>query len=122
MNMEQRRTHTDDKTGKWKNDFIKLTTMWRMRNSNMIQMIWERPLYIGLALHYPRPKKPGWFCTNPVDNDNAEKNVFDAMQGLFFKNDNRIIANATFKDWDKPGEPGHIIIHIAALKQKATTP
>jgi Holliday junction resolvase RusA-like endonuclease len=76
------------------------------------------PLHVELELYYKKPKKGEWFCTSPVDNDNAEKNVWDAMQGVFFKNDNRIIANATFKTWSE-GEP-YVKVRVAALRRKAS--
>lgn len=80
-----------------------------------IKAVAGRPLFVGLALLYRKPKKAEWFCTKAIDNDNAEKLTWDSMQSLFFKNDNRIVANATYKDWAE-GAP-YLRTQICALKR-----
>lgn len=112
------RVHTDDKTEAWAKDFKTLTTALRLRRDETIQYIWEKPLCIVLECYFRRPQKPQWFCTSSVDNDNAEKMVWDACQDLFFKNDNRIVANCTFKAWAGPNEQPHIKIRIHPLRKK----
>ena len=108
--------HTDKQTAAWESDFQNLTIMTRLRNDDRIKSLAGQPLFVGLALFYRKPKKAEWFCTKPIDNDNAEKLVWDSMQGFFFKNDNRIVANATYKDW-APGEP-YLNVFMSALKRK----
>lgn len=124
---------TDDKTVAWKEDFVRMSMGARRHFAREIAGLWGMPIYIELELYFKRPKKAEWFCTSSVDNDNAEKNVWDAMQNTvtktekklnldirngFFKNDNRIIANATFKAWSE-GEP-YIRIRVAALRRKTS--
>lgn len=110
--------HTDEKTTAWKKDFLFLSAGAKRVFAREIATMNGMPLHVELELYYRKPKKGEWFCTSPVDNDNAEKNVWDAMQGVFFKNDNRIIANATFKTWSE-GEP-YVKVRVAALRRKAS--
>lgn len=109
---------TDDKTRAWELDFIAITKMAVLRNADRIKDMAGKPLFVGLSLFYRKPKKAEWFCTKAIDNDNAEKLVWDSMQGIFFHNDNRIVANATYKDWTS-GDPG-LHVYICALKRKPT--
>lgn len=111
--------HSDTETREWSEKFGEMTIMNRRRNKEIIESIWNEPIAVALELYYPRPKsKPKWFCTSPVDNDNGEKIVWDACQKLFFKNDNRIIANSTFKAWAPIGERPHVKIRIYPLIEK----
>lgn len=110
---------TDDKTRKWKDAFLLLAAGAARASARQIAQINLRkgaPLRVELDLYFKRPQRAEWFCTSPVDNDNAEKNVWDALQGVFFKNDNRIVSNETNKDWSD-GEP-FIHVRIIALKEK----
>lgn len=113
--------HTDEKTAKWKTDFLKLALGAKMAFRRQIAAMHSPkapPLRVELELYFRKPKRAEWFCTSPVDNDNAEKNVWDALQGTFFPNDNRIVSNETFKAWadDEP----YLKIRIVALKKKGS--
>lgn len=112
--------HTDEKTVAWENDFARLVTAAKWKSKSVIEAIWNTPIAVALELYYKKPKKAEWFCTSSIDNDNAEKMVWDACQGIFFRNDNRIIANCTFKDWAPEGEQPHVRIRIYPLKRKST--
>lgn len=112
--------HTDEKTVAWENDFARLVTAAKWKSKSVIEAIWNTPIAVALELYYKKPKKAEWFCTSSIDNDNAEKMVWDACQGIFFRNDNRIIANCTFKDWTPEGEQPHVRIRIYPLKRKST--
>lgn len=110
---------TDDKTRSWKEAFQLLATGAARASAEQIARINLRkgaPLRVELELYFKKPKRAEWFCTSPVDNDNAEKNVWDALQGVFFRNDNRIVCNETMKDWSE-GEP-YMRVRIVALKEK----
>lgn len=107
--------HPDKQSSDWEKSFQILALAAERRLADQIKMIAGRPLFVHLTLEYAKPKKCSWFCTKPIDNDNAEKLVWDAMQGRFFMNDNRIVANFTTKTWAE-GDP-RIVIHIAALKE-----
>ena len=119
--VDRGRAHTDEKTAAWASDFEKLSLMAVRNKKTVIEAIWQMPIAIALELYYQKPKaRAEWFCTSPVDNDNAEKMVWDSCQGIFFKNDNRIISNCTFKDWAPEGERPHVKIRIYPLKKKET--
>jgi Holliday junction resolvase RusA-like endonuclease len=107
--------HTDKKTLDWAKTFEILATAAKRRLVAEIEAVRGRPLFVELKLEYQKPKKCSWFCTKPIDNDNAEKIVWDSLQGTFFENDNRITDNFTKKIWaaDEP----RITITIAALKE-----
>lgn len=118
--VDRGRAHTDPKTAAWASDFEKLTIQSKGRNRELIDKIWNLPIAIALELYYQKPKtKAEWFCTSSVDNDNGEKMVWDSCQSIFFKNDNRIIANATFKAWTPDGDRPHVRLRIYPLKRKS---
>lgn len=103
----------------WKDEFLLLAAAGRRAAARAIKEISEgrgTPLRVELELFYRKPKRAEWFCTSPVDNDNAEKMVWDAMQGTFFKNDNRIVSNETMKDWSD-GAP-YLKVRVIPLKRK----
>ena len=117
--VDRGRAHTDEKTAAWASDFEKLTLMVVRSKKDVIKALWQKPIAIALELYYKKPKaRAEWFCTSSIDNDNAEKMVWDSCQGIFFKNDNRIISNCTFKDWAPEGERPHVKIRIYPLKKK----
>ena len=119
--IDRGRAHTAPKTAAWASDFEKLVTQAKWKHKTIIETIWKMPIAFALELYYKKPVKDAeWFCTSSVDNDNGEKMVWDSCQSIFFKNDNRIIANCTFKDWAPEGERPHVKIRIYPLKKKET--
>lgn len=112
---------TDEKTRSWKEEFRLLALGATRAFSEQVKRLCLKrgmPLRVELECLYRKPKTADWFCTSSIDNDNSEKNVWDAMQGIFFKNDNRIVSNETLKDWSE-GE-SFIRIRVAGFKKKAT--
>lgn len=106
----------------WKKEFLFLTATVRRSAARCIASINASnkgagaPLRIELELYYTKPKTGTWFCTSSIDNDNAEKMVWDAMQGAFFKNDNRIVSNETMKAWTE-GAP-FLRVRVIPLRRK----
>lgn len=112
---------TDEKTRSWKEEFQLLALGAKRASREQIERLCigrGMPLRIELECLYKKPKTADWFCTSPIDNDNAEKNVWDAMQKMFFKNDNRIVSNETLKDWSDGDS--FIRIRVVGFKKKET--
>ena len=126
MSTRTGKAHTDSKTAAWKKDFLLLAAgaaracreQIARLNTSKTKSFHGMPMRVELECYYRKPKGAAWFCTNAIDNDNAEKNVWDAMQGVFFQNDNRIISNETFKAWSE-GAP-FLKARVVGLKEKKT--
>jgi Holliday junction resolvase RusA-like endonuclease len=63
--------------------------------------------YMPIPASWPKYKKeaaPGEFCTTKPDVDNLVKGLLDALNGLLWVDDNRIVAMAAYKVYaDEPG-------------------
>lgn len=124
------KTHTDEKTVDWKKRFLSATLVARMRLRPMAARFRGEPLFVAIVLGYPRAKSnKSWWCNVKIDNDNAEKNVWDALQdqtarelvgnrvvravneGLI-RDDHEIVSNACMKQW---AEKPYIEIHITPI-------
>lgn len=84
-------------------------------------MIWEAPVWVGIHFLFPKPNslrsESPWAVTCKTDIDNAEKAVYDALNGIFLADDHRIVANANIKHWTT-GKPGFEIT-IGTIKDNA---
>jgi Holliday junction resolvase RusA-like endonuclease len=67
---------------------------------------WNRPVRVNVDFVLLSPLKPlfpGFAATKP-DMDNLEKSLFDALEGVFYTNDSRIVAKSVTKGYgDVPG-------------------
>lgn len=124
-----------DKADKeWRKRFKAATVLARMQLAPKIKALRGKPLRFELELYFQKPKvEKSWFCNSSTDNDNSEKNVWDALldetakkvvgtriikeviEG-FIQDDHYIITNETMKDWAK-GAP-FIVFRIYALKRR----
>lgn len=100
---------TDDATRVWCEEAkLKLNLMHGAASQCKIDY-WDAPIWVGLELRYARPKAMKktilWAESKAIDNDNAEKMVWDAMNGIFYRDDHKIVANSTIKIWtdSRPG-------------------
>lgn len=95
----------DDASKTWEQEMkLKLQLIAsNIRGMGVLGRLWEAPLWIRIILHYKRPKsvkKDEVFAEScRIDNDNAEKAVWDAMNGVLFKDDHRIVWNEAVKIW-----------------------
>lgn len=125
---------TDKATVDWKKRFLAASLLGRMQARAAAASFRGEPLRIEIALMYEKPKSnKSWWCNVPIDNDNGEKNVWDALQdevsrkavgnkvlrvvteGLI-RDDHEIISNECMKDW-ADGRP-YIWIRIIPIKEK----
>lgn len=87
------------------------------RGGGLLEDLWEAPIWVGLLLQYKRPKSVKmsevWASSKSIDNDNAEKAVWDAMNGIFYEDDHRIVMNTTAKIWTD-GDPS-ILVSIGRI-------
>lgn len=100
---------TDDATRLWCEEAKLKLNLMKGLAERFIAEYWDAPIWVGLELRYARPKAMKktilWAESKAIDNDNAEKMVWDAMNGIFFRDDHKIVANSTIKIWtdERPG-------------------
>jgi len=79
------------------------------------------PVHVGLTVVLPRPRSltREWKSTGRVplikvkgDNENFEKAVYDAMEGIVYDNDARIYSNFTESWYAAEGESPHTLVYI----------
>ena len=85
--------------------------------------IFTGPLYAALTFYLPKPKGKIRKNSTPYphpdckpDIDNLEKLVFDALNGVLYKDDSQIIETYCRKQWAYDGEPRTEII-ITEIRQ-----
>lgn len=124
----------DKKNVDWKKEFKDGLILARMRMAPKIRAMRGKPLRFELELYFQPPKKlVSWWCNVKVDNDNSEKNVWDALldekakavvghkviqeiiEG-FMQDDHHIVSNETMKDWAK-GAPC-IVFRMFEIKRR----
>lgn len=80
----------------------------------------ECPLRINLLCIFPRPSNKVW-KTRPMppypklskpDKDNLEKSVFDALNGILYKDDSQIISGDTIKIIGRGSDEPRIIVRV----------
>lgn len=81
----------------------------------------KSPIHLGLTVVLPRPKAltREWKSTGRVpmikvkgDNDNFEKCVYDAMEGIVYPNDCLIYSNFTETFYAAEDETPHVIVLV----------
>jgi len=123
------------KSRKWKEE-IRYAAQKKIEETG--HQIWkEMPLYINLTFYVPRPKSLPKRIQQPMrrpDLDNLEKAVMDALQGMVYDDDSRIVLKISEKvfhpegkigvaisiseaKWDAPSNPGAHEREIAALRK-----
>lgn len=82
-----------------------------------VKTIFTGPLYAGLVFYLPKPKgkirknsTPYPFADCKPDIDNLEKLVYDALNGVLYKDDSQIIESHCWKRWAMDKEPRTEII------------
>lgn len=88
---------------------------------------WDGPIYIALAVC--RARSPRDFLADGVtlragarrypdtapDSDKLERAIFDALTGIAFTNDARVVTNLTTQRFGGPGERAHVNVDIGFL-------
>lgn len=77
------------------------------------------PTWISMVLQYPRPKSVPkrivYARSKKIDNDNAEKLVWDSMNGILLLDDHQIVWNHAVKIWTD-GDP-EILVRIGYFQE-----
>lgn len=92
-------TYTPDKTAAWETA-IRLQAR-RYHPSELL----DGPLQAELTFYLPKPKSTPKRVTYPAtkpDLDNLAKSVFDALEGILFTNDSRIVDKVLHKRFGDP--------------------
>lgn len=101
-------TYTPDKTADWENSVRAQALEHRP------EKLLDGPLGVGLVFHLPRPKsaKKRRFPHTRPDLDNLTKAVLDALRGVIYLDDSRIVSKYTVKVYsDEPG----VLVSIATM-------
>lgn len=87
----------------------------------------DAPVYVGLVL--VRERSPNDFLADGVtlrkgarrlpdtapDNDKVERAIFDALTGVAFVNDGRVVGNSTWGRFGGPGETSRVEVTVIPL-------
>ncbi len=94
---------------------------WHALRAMRGKMLFERtPLAVSVWFHLPRPKKPE--ASAPMvkpDLDKLLRSTLDAMTGIVFDDDARIVKVVARKIYVTPGRPLGASIQVASLQEVA---
>lgn len=125
---------SDKKDVEWKKAFNNALVYTKMLMMPKIQHLRGKPLRFELELYFPKAKSnKSWWCNTKTDNDNSEKNVWDALNDEkafaivgqkkiqeiiegFIRDDHEIVSNETMKDWAQ-GQP-YIVFRIYEITKR----
>lgn len=107
-------THYLPKYDQFKQDMAKLLMGKRTEYTEPLKI--EMTFYLTIPKSYSKKKRDemdGTYCPHVADIDNLEKAVYDAMNGVVFKDDKQIVDHHVRKIWCK--EDGRIEVTIERL-------
>lgn len=115
------RVFTDKKTGKARAVTPASTTAWRQWVGLAAQahhpgQLWDGPIRLQIDFYMQRPKSTPKRVVHPAtkpDADNLYKAVTDALEGLIYTNDSRIVDVSLRKHY---GDPPRVEVVLTQLE------
>lgn len=75
------------------------------------------PVAVWCEFVFTRPDNPTYFYPSRGDGDNLEKSLYDACNGLIWKDDAHIVTATWSKRWTEPEEESHINLYIEPITE-----
>ena len=77
---------------------------------------WEGPVKVKIFFSLPQPKaRKGWSPITRPDLDNLEKPLFDAINGVIYRDDSQIVLKLSGKEYAAPGSDPGVSIEIEEI-------